>query len=75
MVKLKNDQALSEDEQLFPSFENAIVLWSLKEIDVHLPDKVGKNYGHQMTCNTTLKDLKPVIFQNITSQLEELDEV
>ena len=74
LIKFKNDQALSEDEQLSPSFENAIVLWSLKEIDGRLPDKVRKNYGHQMTGDTTLKDLQPVIFQNITSMLEELDE-
>ena len=75
MVKLKNDQALSEDEQPSPSFENAIVLWSHKEFNVRLPDKVRKNYIHQMTGNTTLKGLKPLIFQNITSMLEELDEV
>ena len=75
LVKFKSEQALSEDEQLSPSFENAIVLWSLKEIDGRLPDKVRKNYGHQMTGHTTLKDLQPVIFQNISSMLEELDEI
>ena len=75
LVKFKNEQALSEDEQLSPSFENAIVLWALKEIDGRLPEKVRKNYGHQMTGHTTLKDLQPVIFQNIPSMLEELDEV
>lgn len=74
-IKFKNDQPLAEDEQLSPSFENAIVLWALKEIDPRLPLRVKKNYGHQMTGNTTLKDLQPIIFQNISSMLEELDEV
>ena len=73
-VKYKNDHVLAEDEQLSPSFENAIVLWALKEIDPRLPAKVKKSYAHQMTGNTTLMDLQPVIFQNITSMLEELDD-
>jgi hypothetical protein len=75
MIKLSTivSQVLVEDEQLSPSFENAIVLWTLKEIDPRLALKV-KNYGHKMTGNVTLKDLQPVIFQNI-SMLEDLDEV
>ena len=74
LVKYKNNAALTKDEQLSPSFENSIVLWSLDKIDPRLPAKVKKNYGHQMTANTTLKDLQPVIFQNISSMLEELDD-
>ena len=73
-VKFKSDFVLTEDEKLSPSFENAIVLWSLKEIDPRLPKKVKKNYGHQMTGDVTLKDLQPIVFQNISSMLEELDE-
>ena len=70
----KNSQALTEDEKLSPSFENAIVLWSLEKIDPRLPAKVKKNYGHQMTGNTTLKDIQPIIFQNIPVMLEELEQ-
>lgn len=74
ILKYKNDFKLTEDEQLSPSFENAIVLWALEKIDARLPAKVKKNYGHQMTGNMSLKDLQPVIFQNISSMLEELDQ-
>ena len=73
-IKYNNDQLLPEDEHLSPSFENAIILWALKEIDARLPNRVKKNYGHQMTGNVTLRDVQPIIFQNITSMLEELNE-
>ena len=73
-VKYKNDLLLTEDEKLSPSFENAIVLWALDKIDPRLPAKVKKDYGHQMTGDTTLKDLQPVIFENITSMIEDLDQ-
>lgn len=73
VVIYKNNKVLHEDEQLSPSFENAIVLWSLEKIDPRLPAKVKKNYGHQMTGNTTLRDIQPVIFENIPAMLEELD--
>ena len=75
IVKFKNDLVLTEDEKLSPSFENAIILWSLEKIDPRLPLKVKKNYGHQMTGNVTLKDIQPVIFENITLMLEELDQL
>ena len=58
-IKYKNNQALTDDEKLTPSFENAIVLWSLEKIDARLPSKVKKDYGHQMTGDTTLKDVQP----------------
>ena len=73
-VRYKNDLPLEADEQLSPSFENAIVLWSLEKIDPRLPSKVKKDYGHQMTNDTTLKDLQPVIFENITNMIEDLDQ-
>ena len=73
LVKYKASTPLPEDEQLSPSFENPIVLWTLEKIDPRLPAKVKKNYGYQMTGDTTLKDLQPIIFQNISSMLEELD--
>ena len=69
----KNGTLLTEDEQLSPSFENAIVLWTLEKIDPRLPAKVKKNYGHQMTGNVTLRDIQPVVFENIADMLEELD--
>ena len=73
-VKYKNNHILTEDEKLSPSFENAIVLWSLEKIDARLPDKVKKSYGHQMTRDVTLKDIQPVVFENIPAMLEELDQ-
>ena len=73
-VKYKNNQVLTEDERLSPSFENAIVLWSLEKIDPRLPSKVKKDYGHQMTGDTTLRDLQAVIFENIPLMIEDLDQ-
>ena len=70
----KNNLRLEEDEKLSPSFENAIVLWTLEKIDPRLPSKVKKDYGHQMTGDTTLKDLQPVIFENITTMIDDLDQ-
>ena len=72
-VLFKNDLRLDQDEKLTPSFENAIVLWTLDKIDPRLPAKVKKEYGHQMTGDTTLKDLQPVIFENITDMIDDLD--
>ena len=74
IVKYRNDFVLTEDEKLSPSFENAIILWSLEKIDPRLPAKVKKNYGHQMTGNVTLKDIQPVVFENISDMIEELDQ-
>ena len=75
VVKYQNDLVLTEDEKLSPSFENAIILWSLEKIDPRLPAKVKKNYGHQMHGDVTLKDIQPVVFENITNMLEELDQL
>ena len=72
-VKYKNDAVLAEDEKLSPSFENAIILWTLEKIDPRLPGKVKKNYGHQMVGDVTLKDIQPVVFENISWMLEDLD--
>ena len=73
IVHYKNDFALTEDEKLSPSFESAIVLWALEKIDPRLPSKVKKNYGYQMTGNMTLRDIQPVVFENIDLMIEELD--
>ena len=73
-VIFKNKFILTENERLSPSFENAIVLWALDKIDPRLPGKVKKNYGHQMTGNVTLRDIQPVVFENIANMLEELDQ-
>ena len=75
IVHYKNDFALPEDEKLSPSFENAIVLWALEKIDPRLPSKVKKNYGYQMTGNMTLRDIQPVVFENIDLMIEELDQI
>ena len=74
VVRYKNNVVLAEDEKLSPSFENAIILRSLEKIDARLPLKVEKNYGHQMTRDVTLKDIQPVIFENIPILLEELEQ-
>ena len=74
VVKYRNGYVLTEDEKLSPSFENAIILWALEKIDPRLPSKVKKNYGYQMTGDTTLKDIQSVIFENIHLMLEELDQ-
>ena len=73
VVQYKNE-TLTEDEKLSPSFENAIILWSLEKIDPRLPANVKKTYGHQMHGNVTLKDIQPVVFENITGMIEELDQ-
>ena len=64
---------LQEDEKLSPSFEDAIVLWTLKEIDPRLPAKVRKDYEHRLGNDTYLSDLQSTIFQSINSMLEDLD--
>ena len=69
IVCYKNNYILPEDEKLSPTFENAIVLWSLDKIDPRLPAKVKRNYGHQMTGNVTLHDVQPVIFEHIDNML------
>ena len=74
VVKYRNNLVLTEDEKLSPSFENAIILWALEKIDPRLPSKVKKTYGHQMHGDVTLKDIQPVVFENISLMLEELDQ-
>ena len=74
IVTYRNGFALTEDEKLSPSFENAIILWTLEKIDPRLPAKVKRDYGHQMTGNIGLKDVQPVVFENITTMLEDLDQ-
>ena len=74
VVKYKNDLILEEDEKLSPSFENAIILWTLEKIDPRLPQKVKRDYGHQMSGDYTLKDIQPVIFENIATMIEDLDQ-
>ena len=74
VVKYRNDYILPEDEKLSPTFENAIILWALEKMDPRLPTKVKKDYGHQMTGDVTLKDVQPVIFENIANMIEDLDQ-
>lgn len=65
---------LKEDEALSPSFEDAIVLWTLEKIDPRLPMKVSKEYEHRLGQGTYLSDLHSSIFQAIPSMLEDLDQ-
>ena len=68
----KNNLQLTEDENMNPTLEATIVLWSLERIDPRLPSKVKKNYGHQMVGDQCLVSLQPTIFQNIGNMLAEL---
>ena len=74
IVTYRNGFVLTEDEKLTPSFENAIILWTFEKIDPRLPAKDKRDYGHQMTGNITLKDVQPVMFESITTILEDLDQ-
>ena len=65
---------LKEDEVLSPSFEDAIVLWTLEKIDPRLPMKVSKEYEHRLGQGTYLSDLHSSIFQAIPSMIEDLDQ-
>ena len=65
---------LKEDEVLSPSFEEAIVLWTLEKIDPRLPMKVSKEYEHRLGQGTYLSDLHSSIFQAIPSMIEDLDQ-
>ena len=69
----KGGKVLADNEILSPSFEDAIVLWSLEKIDPRLPKKVRKDYEHRLTGNIYLIDLQVSIFQSIPSMLEDLD--
>ncbi len=69
-----NNKELKEDEEISPTFEETIVLWCLEKIDSRLPMHVSKTFGHQMTGNTTLKDLQVQIFQRIPSMIEDLND-
>ena len=69
----KNNQILNEDENMSPTLEATIVLWTLERIDPRLPLKVKKNYGHQMVGDQCLVSLQSTIFQNIGTMLSELD--
>ena len=73
-IKYLNEKELEVDEVMSPTFEETIVLWCLEKIDSRLPSHVNKTFGHQMTGNTTLKDLQITIFQRIPGMLQELDE-
>ena len=69
------DKTLTRDEELSPSFECAIIMWALKEIDPRLPKKVRKSFEHRLSQpNVTLMDIQAPIFQAIPSMLEELDQ-
>ena len=74
-VKYLNDKQLEADETMSPTFEETIVLWCLEKIDPRLPMHVNKTFGHQMTGNTTLKDLQIQIFQRIPSMIQDLNDV
>ena len=70
----KNNDVLEEDEELSPTLENFIVLTWLERIDPRLPDKTAAAFGHQITGNTSLRDLQPEICVRIPAMLQELDE-
>ena len=73
-VQYLNNKVLEVDESLSPTFEETIVLWCLEKIDPRLPAHVNKTFGHQMTGDTTLKDLQVQIFQRIPGMIQDLDD-
>ncbi len=73
-IRYLNNKELVEDEGISPTFEETIVLWCLEKIDSRLPMHVSKTFGHQMTGNTTLKDLQVQIFQRIPDMIQDLND-
>ena len=47
----KGEKILRNDKKMTLTLEATIVLWALERIDVRLPVKVQKTYGHQMINN------------------------
>ena len=66
-------KTLAEDEVLSPSFEDAIILWSLEKIDARLPKKVKKDYEHRLDNATYLIDIQATVFQAIPAMLEDME--
>ena len=53
-----------EDEILSPTFEDAIVVWSLERIHPMLPELVDKHFGHQFGINGVgISSLQDKIFK------------
>ena len=73
-LEYRCEEELTADEKMTPTLEATIILWSLERIDLRLPVKVQKMYGHQMVGNKCLVTLQPTIFQNIPLMIQELDE-
>lgn len=70
---LKPGDRMPADEALTPSFEDAIILWTLEKIDPRLPARVAKDYEHRLDKDTHLIDLQSTIFQAVPAMLESLD--
>ena len=70
---LKPGDVMPADEILSPSFEDAIVLKAIENIDARLPARVARDYEHRLDKNTHLIDLAASIFQAVPTMLESLD--
>ena len=70
---LKPGDLMETDEVLSPSFEDAIVLKAIENIDARLPARVARDYEHRLDRHTHLIDLAASIFQAVPTMLESLD--
>ena len=57
LLIFRNNEPLTEDEEMSPTLENMVVLMWLERIDPRLPKKVSATFAHQMVGNTSLRDL------------------
>lgn len=70
---LRPGDKMPSDEVLTPSFEDAIILWTLEKIDPRLPARVAKDYEHRLDKDNHLIDLQSTIFQAVPAMLEAMD--
>ena len=66
-----HNQVITEDEELFPSLENFVVLTWLRLIHSGLSGLIKQRYGTELRSRT-LASIKPEISQALDSLLDEL---
>eukprot|EP00088_Acartia_fossae_P062637 TRINITY_DN7576_c0_g1_i2.p1 TRINITY_DN7576_c0_g1~~TRINITY_DN7576_c0_g1_i2.p1 ORF type:complete len:603 (+),score=61.45 TRINITY_DN7576_c0_g1_i2:39-1847(+) len=71
-MKYLDNEILSCDEIISPTFEEIIILWCLAKIDHRLPGLANHAFNQKLIDNTlTLKDLEEEIFASIPALLDE----
>ena len=73
VIKYKNNLVLNEDEKISYTLESTIVFMALERIDPRLPKHVAQVYSHIMDSNTTAIDIQPMIFQNLSQLLQDIE--